>query len=165
MFKCVLALTLPFTLVAGAMNQQVSKDSKPKLAEIQSDVKQAPRISIIDSKGSVVSLTDGSTYAIDPQNWDVAGGWIGNSPEVTIEDTKDGSDYPLILTNKATGSSVRATLLPKGSDMDTTQMPSDLQPAESSGDTAEVPANGDQTQSQDPSNQSVSPTQNSNSKQ
>jgi hypothetical protein len=136
MLKYVLAVSLPFSLVAGSSYKPDGYSKNPKVAEMSTATEALPRVSIVDAKGSVVSLTDGSTYAIDPQSWDIVGGWIGNSPEVSVEDTKDGSDYPVILTNKATGSSVRAALIPKGSDTDATQMPSDLQPAESSGDSA-----------------------------
>jgi hypothetical protein len=136
MLKYVLAVSLPFSLVAGSSYKVDTNSKNPKIAEMSSAEEALPRVSIVDAKGSVVSLTNGNAYAIDPESWDIVGGWIGNSPEVSIEDTKDGSDYPIILTNKATGSSVRAALIPKGSDTDASQMPSDLQPAESSGDTA-----------------------------
>ena len=147
MLKYVLAVSLPFSLVAGSSYKSDAYSSKPKIAEMTSEAQSLPRISIVDAKGSVVSLTDGSTYAIDPESWDIVGGWIGNSPEVSVEDTKDGSDYPVILTNKATGSSVRAALIPKGSDIDSSQMPTDLQPAESSGDTASPDGSTNQTPS------------------
>ncbi|MBM3193906.1 MAG: hypothetical protein FJZ59_06735 [Chlamydiae bacterium] len=70
-------------------------------------------LSIVQGDGSVVSLSDGSLYQIDPHHWDVSSGWIANPAEVSIEDTKDGSTYPLIITNKATGNYVRATLAPQ----------------------------------------------------
>ncbi len=145
MFKYVLAVSLPFSLIAGSSYKSDGSSTNPKIAEMSSASEALPRITILDSKGSVVSLTDGSTYAIDPQSWDVVGGWMGNSAEVSVEDTKDGSDYPIILTNKATGSSVRAALIPKGSDTDTSQLPSDLQPMESSGDTASPEGSTNQT--------------------
>lgn len=70
-------------------------------------------LSIVQGDGSTVSLSDSSIYQIDPKDWDVSSGWIANPAEVSIEDTKDGSPYPFIITNKATGNHVRAALAPE----------------------------------------------------
>lgn len=69
-------------------------------------------LSIVQENGSTVALTDGKLYQIHPDDWAKSSGWIGNAAAISIQDTNDGSAYPLILTNTATGTSVRAALAP-----------------------------------------------------
>lgn len=86
-------------------------DSSVSESTTPQEEKQPLSLSIVQGDGSTVSLTDGSMYQIDPHDWSKSSGWIANAAEVTVFDTQDGSQFPLIITNNATGTTVRGALM------------------------------------------------------
>ncbi len=113
-----------FTILLPLMGCAVSPPDQTPVPEPEAMVETLPvettsnpaALSIVQENGSSVALTDGNLYQIHPDDWAKSSGWIGNAAGISVQDTKDGSPYPLILTNAATGTSVRATLAsPEGS--------------------------------------------------
>ncbi len=58
------------------------------------------------SSGHYIRLSDKSLWEIDPQDTPITQGWI-TPVEIQISQSSD-TDYPYLLTNSLTGSSVRA---------------------------------------------------------
>jgi hypothetical protein len=107
MNKIVYFISIPFLIFASGVDDGGSEEDMIDTHKKEEGHKHLS-LSIVQGDGSLISLSDGSLYHIDPKYWDVSSGWIANPADVSIEDTKDGSTYPLVITNKATGTSVRA---------------------------------------------------------
>lgn len=110
MRKIVYFTALPLLLFAETL-EEIDSPLTPIASE--EDSHKPLSLSIVQGDGSLITLSDGTLYQIDPKHWDVSSGWIANPAEVKIENTEDGSEYPLIITNKATGNFVRAALVQK----------------------------------------------------
>lgn len=68
--------------------------------------KNTPRVEEVLKSGKFVRLTDKSLWEIDPQDTPITQSWITPS-EIKVEETED-RQYPYSLTNKLTGSTVKA---------------------------------------------------------
>lgn len=68
--------------------------------------KNTPRVEEVLKAGKFVRLTDKSLWEIDPQDTPITQSWITPS-EIKVEETDD-PEYPYSLTNKLTGSTVKA---------------------------------------------------------
>ena len=102
-------ISLPLMIFASGP-EVVGPELMIETASMDQDGKSLS-LSIVQLDGSSVTLTDGSSYTIQLEDRVKSSGWIGNASEVDVQDTKDGSAYPLIITNKVTGTSVRAVLV------------------------------------------------------
>ena len=119
MKKLLCIISLPF--MAFAVNMELPKD-RLILKKIGLDQEHKNlSLSIVTSDGSAVFLTDGREYKIYPKHRIVSSDWILTSSKVDVRmaniDPNNQlsdpllQDYPIIITNTVTGTSVRAQLV------------------------------------------------------
>ncbi len=114
-------MAAPFVIFAESSPENVLHEDKTEFVTITNE--PLPELSIVHSDGSVIETAHGVVYEIQESDWNQSGGWILPA-SLTIKDLKDGSDYPLEITNNTTKTTVRGRLVaPK--DVDN---PKDLEP-------------------------------------
>jgi hypothetical protein len=108
MKRALYSLGLPLIFLGSMMEVIENKDLSP-ITEV--DKSDKPSLSIVQLNGEGLTLTDGSTYMVHPDDAPTSSLWINMAAPVDIHDSNDGSDYPLTITNTIEGTSVRAALV------------------------------------------------------
>lgn len=121
MRKVIYLAILPFMLMAETPPQEMR--GKPNnevmgMTPAEKAISAEPgvnplTISIVKEDGSKIWLSDNSEYDINHDHRSIASGWLFNPAVVTVEHSKDGTEYPLIITNQTTKEQVRAKKVEK----------------------------------------------------
>ncbi len=74
----------------------------PAEKAMPSDTQSMPlTLSIVPEDGSKLWLSDNSSYVIKPEDQGIVSNWVLTSAAVSVQDTKENVEYPLIITNNS----------------------------------------------------------------
>jgi len=88
------------------ISENYSPKERQTLARSNTSYKEMPSISEVHGNGNFIKLEDGTSWQIFPEDKPISSGWLTPAP-IKIEYLGEG-DYPYVLTNTVTESTVRA---------------------------------------------------------